>query len=57
MPVIINDFEVVVEPTKPKEVGERPQTAKTTTLAAPRPRDIEQILHRLAQRRTRLHAD
>jgi hypothetical protein len=57
MSVIINDFEVVVEPTKPREVGERPQIAKTTTLTAPRPRDIEQILHRLMQRRTRLHAD
>jgi hypothetical protein len=59
MPIIINDFEVVVEP-RPKnssQPGETQSKAGTTALITPRPEDIEQIMHRLSQRRTRLHAD
>jgi hypothetical protein len=59
MPVIINDFEVVVEP-KPKnssQPGETQSNAGTTALITPRPEDIEQIMRRLSQRRARLRAD
>lgn len=59
MPIIINDFEVVVEP-KPKsgsQSSETQNTNGTTALITPTPEDIEQIMRRLAQRRARLHAD
>ena len=59
MPIIINDFEVVVEP-KPKngsQPGESQSKAGTTALITPRPEDIEQIMRRLSQRRARLRAD
>lgn len=59
MPVIINDFEVVVEP-KPKndpQPGETQRAAGTTALITPRPEDIEQIVRRLSERRARLRAD
>jgi hypothetical protein len=53
-PVIINDFEVVVEPP--------PQAPPTSTEApqpppALRPEDIEQIMQYFHERRARLHAD
>ena len=59
MPIIINDFEVVVEP-KPKngsQPGETQSKAGTTALITPRPEDIEQIMRRLSQRCERLRAD
>jgi hypothetical protein len=59
MPIIINDFEVVVEP-KPvqrSQAGEAQQKGEAGSLWEPRPEDIEQIIRRFAQRRARLHAD
>jgi hypothetical protein len=58
MPVIINDFEVVVEP-KPKgsSQDETQKAERTSALMIPRPENIEQILRRLMQRRARLRAD
>jgi hypothetical protein len=59
MPVIINDFEIVLEP-KPStrdaqsDVQDRTRSAATPPL---RPSDIEQMIRRLAQRRQRLCAD
>jgi hypothetical protein len=60
MPIIINDFEVVVES---KSAQGSSQTADATSSQAEtssvtlRPEDIEQIMRRFAQRRARLHAD
>jgi hypothetical protein len=60
MPIIINDFEVVVEP-KPAQGGS--QTAEATSSQAEtssmtlRPEDIEQIIRRFMQRHARLRAD
>ncbi len=59
MPIIINDFEVVVEP-KPRndsQSGATQNKGGTTALVTPRPEDIEQIMRRLSQRRARLRAD
>jgi hypothetical protein len=60
MPIIINDFEVVVEP-KPAQGGSQTADATSsqaeTSSMALRPEDIEQIMRRFMQRRTRLHAD
>jgi hypothetical protein len=60
MPVIINDFEVVVEP-KPAQGGSQTADATSsqdeTSSMTLRPEDIEQITRRLAQRLARLHAD
>lgn len=53
MPVIINDFEVVVEePPPPTEAHEpAPQPERL------RPRDIDDIVQHFRVRRARLHAD
>ncbi len=60
MPIIINDFEIVVEP-KPTSRDSQPGRTRqdgTPTLSLPlRPEDIERIMRRFAQRRERLHAD
>ena len=60
MPIIINDFEVVVEP-KPAQGGSQTTDAtgsqdevSSMTL---RPEDIEQIMRRFMQRHARLQAD
>ena len=60
MPVIINDFEIVIEPkTTPdsSQANETSRKSKTTQAALSRPEDIEQIIRRFMQRRERLHAD
>ncbi|MBL8160917.1 MAG: hypothetical protein JNJ61_02955 [Anaerolineae bacterium] len=53
-PVIINDFEVVVEPPPPA-----PPTSSEPPSEPPalRPEDIEQIMQFFYERRARLHAD
>lgn len=53
MPVIINEFEVVVEP--PAEVGT--QDGPTTEVPTLSPHDIEQIVNYFSERRARLLAD
>ncbi len=60
MPVIINDFEVVIEPKTAPDTSQASETsrkAETTQAALSRPEDIEQIICRFMQRRERLHAD
>lgn len=60
MPVIINDFEIVIEPkTTPdsSQANETSRKSETTQAALSRPEDIEQIIRRFMQRRERLHAD
>ncbi len=59
MPIIINDFEVVVEPkpTQGSQTAETQQKDETGSLWEPRPEDIEQVIRRLAQRQSRLQAD
>ena len=60
MPVIINDFEIVIEPKTapdPAKVNEISRKTDMTQAALARPEDIEQIVRRLMQRRERLHAD
>lgn len=60
MPVIINDFEIVIEPktaSDTSKANETSRTAESTQAALSRPEDIEQIIRRLMQRRERLHAD
>ena len=60
MPIIINDFEIVVEP-KPTSKDSQPEgTRREDSSTAPmqlRPEDIEQIMRRFMQRRKRLQAD
>ncbi len=60
MPVIINEFEVVVEPppapTPPPTPAERPEEAGRAP-AALSPEAIERILEYFAERRARLLAD
>lgn len=60
MAVIINDFEVVVEPppstTKPA-TGTQPQEQAQTQNPAPRPLDIEHINRHFEKRRARLIAN
>ncbi len=53
MPVIINDFEVVVEP--PPQNG----TSNTSQPMPPQmtPKDMERLMEHFKQRRARLHAD
>ena len=53
MAVVINDFEVVVEP-KPEAPapGEQPAPA-----AAPTPQEIEQVVRRQMERAARVRAD
>ena len=53
MPVIINEFEMVVEPPSQN------QTSNTQPPAPPQmtPQDIDRVMEHLKQRRARLHAD
>ena len=53
MPVIINEFEVVVEPPPPQ------QASNTEPPAPPQitPRDMERLMEHIKKRRARLHAD
>ncbi len=60
MPVIINDFEIVIEPKiapDPSKANETGPKAEIAQAVLSRPEDIEQIIRRLMQRRERLHAD
>ena len=55
MPVIINDFEVVVDqPPAQGPGGSQPQPAPPPAL---RPEDIERIRRHYVQRMRRVHAD
>ena len=55
MPVIINDFEVVVEEPPARDGGNTPaQNAPPSPL---RPEDIERIRRHYVQRLRRVHAD
>lgn len=59
MPVIINDFEVMVD--APAEANGRqpaaPQLSQPTPMPKPRPEHVARILRYLAQRRARVAAD
>jgi hypothetical protein len=60
MPIIINDFEIVVEPkptSRDSHQGGVQQDGMSTAPLPLRPEDIEQITRRLIQRHARLHAD
>jgi hypothetical protein len=60
MPVIINDFEMVVEPQRDANTssqGGGQQQQATTPAAALRPEDIQQIMRHFEQRRERVRAD
>lgn len=53
MAVVINDFEVVVEPPPaPPESGEQP-----ALVPAPTPQEIEQVVRRQMERLARVRAD
>ncbi len=53
MAVVINDFEVLVEPTpEPTLPGSQPLPP-----AGPTPQDIEQAVRRQTERAARVHAD
>ena len=52
MAVVINDFEVVVEPPEPSASGEQP-----AQVPAPTPQDIEQVVRRQMERAARVRAD
>lgn len=54
MSVIINEFEIVVEP--PPEGNPAPTTPEPPVREV-RPRDIEQIVTYFRKRRARVHAD
>jgi len=59
MPVIINDFEIALEP-KPSTRDAQPSMQdqqRRSEMPQLQPSDIEQIIRRLAQRRDRLRAD
>lgn len=53
MPVIINEFEVVVE----APANSNTQEGSTAEIPALSPHDIEQIVHWFSERRARLLAD
>ena len=57
MPIIINDFEILVEPNEPngsQNSGPAPANAPPATL---KPEDVVRILRRQQERKTRLRAD
>lgn len=58
MAVVINEFEVVVEPP-PRAESETASTpaASASHVAAPSPHDVELINRRLEDRAARVHAD
>lgn len=55
MAVIINDFEVVVEPPAETRPPDRPP--EPAPPAPPRPQDIERIIRHFEERRARVAAD
>lgn len=59
MAIIINEFEIVAPPVGQREQPprEQPATQPSQPPQPPRPEDVEQIMHRFAQRRLRLWAD
>lgn len=57
MPVIINDFEVMVEPPH-QDAGAAPDMTQNTSEAQMlRPMDIDRIVQHFAERRKRIRAD
>jgi hypothetical protein len=59
MPIVVNDFEIVVEP-QPAVSGPQPgATRQESVSAAPtlRPEDIERVVSHFKHRRERVHAD
>jgi hypothetical protein len=58
MPVVINDFEVVVEsPRGAESAADGGEPAPPRTAEAPTPQEIELINRRLLERAARVHAD
>lgn len=60
MPIIINDFEIVVEPKPTTKDSQSEGTRRKDSFTAPtqlRPEDIEHIMRRFMQRHKRLQAD
>ena len=57
MAVIINDFEIVVDPPAPPTGTGAGNTAQVPSPPPLRPEDIERIVRHFEQRRTRLVAD
>jgi hypothetical protein len=60
MPIIINDFEIVVEPkptSRDSQSGGTRQDGTSTSSLPVRPEDVEQMIRRLTQRSERLRAD
>jgi hypothetical protein len=60
MPIIINDFEIVVEPKPTSRDSQQGGINREGAFVPPtplRPEDIEQIMRRFVQRLERLHAD
>jgi hypothetical protein len=53
MPVIINEFEVVVEPPTSQPTSNTPPPMP----AGMTPKDMERLMEHLKKRRARLHAD
>ncbi|HEY6411861.1 MAG TPA: hypothetical protein VIY29_30750 [Ktedonobacteraceae bacterium] len=59
MPIIVNDFEIVVEP-QPTVSGPQPGTTQQEGVAATptlRPEDIERVVNHFKNRRERVQAD
>ncbi len=52
MPVIINEFEMVVEPPSKNQTPNTPPSPPPMT-----PKDMERLIEHFKQRRSRLHAD
>lgn len=57
MSVIINDFEVVVEPTPEQRDAAAPSDAPPAPSAQLSPHDIEQVIRRQRERAARVSAD
>lgn len=57
MAVIINDFEIVVDPPQPQANGAATAEQPQGGLPVLRPEDIERIVRHFERRRARLHAD
>jgi len=58
MPVVINDFEVVVEPpTRGSREAETQQAEQDVRRPRLRPEDIDRIVRHFQQRRARVRAD
>ncbi len=57
MPVIINEFEVVVEPPQRAEGGSRAAQSTPNQRQPLRPDEIDRIVRYFQLRRARVHAD